>query len=188
LPGGATTFEGLTAAIKQQIVDYCPASFPDRSCVWASVATDEELTASPPHDRFVVLKFGDFSADQGIVAGAGAGLFTEGTAADAVGLTPFVWHVEVGLFVRLMLDPQGRDDSFLLDPSLGVMQLFRRVMGSLQLYFPLTADGGNMLEEPMRLLRGSVRPRRPRPQWGKLESVWEAKFVCEFPGPETDVG
>jgi hypothetical protein len=185
-PPGTATFENLTQAIETQIINYCPASFPHPSTIWASIASDEEITASPPHDRFVIVRPNDFVADQGIVAGAGAGLFSAGAPDTAVGLVPLIWHVEVGLFVRLNLDQSGRDDSFLLDPSLGIFQLFRRIMGSLQLFMPTNGDatGTFMLEEPMRMVRGTLRPKRPRPNWGKLESIWETKFVCEFPGPE----
>lgn len=199
----ATTTEAVLAAIQSRVAFYCThAGLPSSTDVYLTLASEEDIVGIAPNDRFVTISPRDSEADQGVVAGGGILPEYAGSTTDA--RIPVNSVIEVSLWVRFSTDSVPRDSHFLLDQTNGVLKLWRVILRALQLYDPtdsggafitnqdswfvtgddehfITGPGPDLiLSEPMRLLRWSHRPRRPRIQWGKLESFWDVRYVCSL--------
>lgn len=136
------------------------------TAVFTTLSDDDEIAAVAPSTTFATITPHDFTIDQGLAAGAGRNCVgTDG-------------QLKVCLWVQIGLDQKGHDASWLKNASFGALQLWKKLINSLHLYDPVNGSSDYMLEEPMRCLRWSNRPRTRKPSsWGKLESAWEMKFI-----------
>ncbi len=130
---------------------------------------DEILATAPPNDFFISIHPEDFVFDMGLAAGAGReAIGTDGT-------------LRICLWSSLNVDRAGRGEEWLKNATRGVLVKWRDVVSNLQIFDPVDGSGFGILEEPMRCVRWSVR--RPKATkglprlFGKLESVWEVKFL-----------
>lgn len=182
-----TTPEAVLAACQARVLAWCPVSLPSDADVWISLGDDDTVSSAPPHDRFVVIRPLAFRPDNGVVTGAGAGLFVSGGSGGHTGQIPLSMPTEVSLWVRLATDELGRDEDWLSNSTLGAMRLWRRVLGALQMFDPVDA-GDKILTEPMRLADpgAAFGPRkRAIRDLGKLEAVFDIQYVAELLPAET---
>jgi hypothetical protein len=175
----ATTIEAVLSAVKARVLAYCPVSLPDSASTYLTLAEDKDQLDNAVSDRFVTVRPMSFGPMQGVVAGAGAGLFVTESTIGVIGQIPLEMLLQVNLWLRLETDEQNADDDFLTNATNGALPLWRRILGALQLYDP-TSGPDKILCEPMRLAAPTSKPTKTRrTDFGKLESYWQTVFVCQ---------
>jgi hypothetical protein len=133
------------------------------NCVMLTEADDRDLAAASPSQRFVTIKPRDFDIDQGIAEGCGqTELVIRGS-------------VEISLFTRTTVDRYAAGDELLTNSTLGGVAVWAEVLQSLHVY-DLLVSTDQILCEPMRCRRFSLKPQRVEPYFSKLESMWEIKY------------
>lgn len=147
-----------------------------RDKVLSYLGRPEDLLSKPQADRFISVTPEDFPLHQATVTGGGA----EWTRFDG----RFTIHV----FARLGTDKELSDFKLLRDRSVGLAELVKKAVKSVQQWFPQQTAAGvtsSILIEPARL--GSVRfnPRNPKPGWAFAGMDLGCKFRTDFTKPIT---
>ncbi len=163
LYGDSTTLEDILAAITNQLVTTSSVLAAERVII--TMADAEVFDGDPPGDQFLTIAPSTFRADEGLVTGGGV-LGTDGV-------------LSISLWSRFEVDWASADADALQDQTNGILAKWRAVLASLQLFAPTDVSGNCILEEPMRVVNWSVRPRR-RATWLVIDSSWELKFVQDL--------
>lgn len=136
----------------------------DTTRVFTSFASDEDIAANARDDKFVVLRPKTLPPNPATQAGAGR----SGTEIDGV--------LSVAVWVRLWVDQQAQDDSWLTHATLGIAPLMQTITDALEQYMPTDASGYYFIQ-PMRLLQpGWNFPMKTIGAWGKVDSDWSLVF------------
>ena len=160
--GDPTTLETILAAIAAKLVG---DSVLVAERVITTLADVEYFEGDPPADQFLAIAPLTFDTIEGQVTGGGANLFgTNG-------------QLSMALWNRFEVDWALSDSDSLTDQTNGILAKWRAILASLQLFAPTDGSGNCILEEPMRLVRWAVRPRRERTPWLVIDSTWEIRFV-----------
>jgi hypothetical protein len=169
----ATTLSEILLAIKNQITIGSAygggSSLLSDSLVF--IALEEDQVQPPPDDNYLVLIPGTQQPDMPAIGGAAAAT-----------ITPFNGEFGAIFWARLSIDQAGRDDSYITDKSLGVLELWRKIMKALQLWDPVNVNGDYLLEEPMRMTAGGFRfgKRVPRTGWGAIAASFEVHYLADL--------
>lgn len=160
--GTPTDLPTILTAVQGRIADTTGIA---RNLVFPSLLPDEDFGTSPPGNTFVVVKPATFNLIHANTAGSGHAAF-DGR------LAVHLWH-------RLHTDQALRDANWLLKDPEGVLAKWLKLLAALHLYDPrVTGDATSaLLIEPMRLATGFDFPAKRPPGWGRLDSVWQTKFV-----------
>ncbi len=163
----STNLETIIPLVKAQIALTNMVLDPSR--IFASLMSDYDIMARAPADQFIAIKPTEFPVWEAAVEGGGNDvLWIDG-------------HWEITYFLRYGVDQGFADDSYLLDPTNGILPKWSTVIHDLQLFDPVDASGVGFLAEPMRLAIGGFRniptSRGNIATWGRLKSYWEVKYV-----------
>jgi hypothetical protein len=161
--GDPTTLEDILSSITNQLVTTSAVLAAERVII--TMADAEFFDGDPPGDQFLTIAPATFRADEGLVTGGGV-LGTNGT-------------LSISLWSRFEVDWASADADALQDQTNGILAKWRTVLASLQLFAPTDESGNCILEEPMRVINWSVRPRHRAP-WLVIDSSWDARFVQEL--------
>lgn len=136
-----------------------------------AISLTEELLRPPGVDRYLLLVPGPQRPIQGLITGGGnRSPLKEG-------------QIGVILWTRLYLDAGHiGDEQLLTNVSLGSLDLFRRILASLQLFDPKTGTNDYYLAEPMREADGGWLPRRPKgpADWAPVSASVKFEYLADL--------
>lgn len=141
----------------------------DTTRCFSTLASDEEIAATPPDDRFITVKPKDFAPHVGMQAGAG------------VHAMRFDGSLQITIWNRLNIDQATRDDSWLTNATLGIVPLMTLLVRALEMYYPTDVSGDYYFLEPLRMKSpGFVFPQKEISGWGRVQSDWAISFHFAF--------
>lgn len=122
-----------------------------------------------PDDTVILLSVGEQLLDQPVTVGSGADL------------TWLNGQLVITLMSRLQLDQAGRDDLFLTDPNIGLLDKLKCVITALQVVDMTDPTSGQYITaEPMRLIKIMPPKKSGLPGWGFASATFEIHWTMNL--------